>query len=138
MQDFDPQDDNLGVARAIGEIVDRTTLIVHDEIELGKAEILAAVQDLVRGSVAGILGGIFGVFGLVIFLQAGALFLNDLFNWNAYPWLGYLTVAMILFIFGGIAAWIAADACRIVAGPASRDHETELIRGAEERRNNDR
>lgn len=106
LQEFDPQD-NPGVARSIGEIVDRVTLLVHDEIELAKTEILAAVQDLLRGTVAGVLGGIFAVFGLVIFLQAAALFLNDLFDWNSYPWLGYLVVAFTLFIFGGIAAFVA-------------------------------
>ncbi len=106
MQEFDPQD-NPGVARSVGEIVDRVTLLVHDEIELAKSEVLAAVQDLVRGTVAGVLGGIFAIFGLVIFLQAAALFLNDLFDWNAYPWLGYLAVAMLLFIFGAIAALVA-------------------------------
>ncbi len=107
MQDTDPRDDNLGVARSIGEIVDRTTLLVHDEIELAKAEVRSSLQDLLRGSVAGVLGGVFAVFGLVIFLQALALFLNDLFDWDSYPWLGYLTVAMGLFIIGGIVALFA-------------------------------
>lgn len=107
MQEFDPNE-NPGVARSVGEIVDRVTLLVHDEIELAKAELMSAVQNLVRGTVAGVLGGIFAVFGLVIFLQAVALFLNDLFDWDNYPWLGYLVVAMMLFIFGALAAFFAA------------------------------
>jgi uncharacterized membrane protein YqjE len=91
---------------SIGDIIDRTTKIVHEEIELAKAEMASAAQDLLRGSVAGIVGGVFAFFGLFIFLIALSFLIADAVG-TWYPWLGFFIVAFLLFAFGGLLAFIA-------------------------------
>lgn len=97
--------DNQPLGQSIGEIIDRTTALVHEEIELAKAEISISLKNLLRGSVASILGGIFAFFGLFILLIGISFFLSDLLG--DYIWLGFFIVAVALFIVGGIAAWFA-------------------------------
>lgn len=99
-------EDHTPLGESIGEIIDRTTKIVHEEIELAKAEMAAAAQDLLRGSVAGIVGGVFAFFGLFILLIAFSFLVADAVGaW--YPWLGFFIVAFICFIVGGLLAFVA-------------------------------
>lgn len=100
----DEQSTPLGAS--IGEIVDRTTKIVHEEIELAKAEMSIALQDLLRGSVAGIVGGVFAFFGLFILLIALSFLIADAIG-VLYPWLGFFIVAFFCFLIGGALAWVA-------------------------------
>jgi uncharacterized membrane protein YqjE len=98
--------DREPLGASIGEIIDRTTKIVHEEIELAKAEIQVALQDLMRGSVAGIVGGVFAFFGLFILLIALSFLVADAIGaW--YPWLGFFIVAFVCFIIGGALAFVA-------------------------------
>lgn len=99
-------EDTPPLGESIGEIIDRTTKIVHEEIELAKAEISVALQDLLRGSVAGIVGGVFAFFGLFILLIAFSFLVADAVGaW--YPWLGFFIVAFLCFIVGGLLAFVA-------------------------------
>lgn len=99
-------EDNTPLGESIGEIVDRTTKIVHEEIELAKAEMSVALQDLLRGSVAGIVGGVFAFFGLFILLIAFSFLVADAVGaW--YPWLGFFIVAFLCFLLGGLLAFVA-------------------------------
>lgn len=99
-------DDRTPLGDSISEIIDRTTKIVHEEIELAKAEMAVALQDLLRGSVAGIVGGVFAFFGLFILLIAFSFLVADAVGvW--YPWLGFFIVAFICFIVGGALAFVA-------------------------------
>lgn len=94
------------LGQSVGEIIDRTTALVHEEIELAKAEVAIALKNLLRGSVASILGGVFAFFGLIILLMGISLFLTDLIN-DDYPWIGFFVVAVFLFVIGAIAAAFA-------------------------------
>lgn len=94
------------LGESISEIIDRTTKIVHEEIELAKAEMAVALQDLLRGSVAGIVGGVFAFFGLFILLIAFSFLIADAIG-VLYPWLGFFIVAFVCFAVGGVLAWIA-------------------------------
>jgi type IV secretory pathway VirB10-like protein len=99
-------EDRQPLGESIGDIVDRMTTIVHEEIELAKAEISIALQDLMRGSVAGIVGGVFAFFGLFILLIALSFLIADAIGlW--YPWLGFFIVAFICFAIGGALAFLA-------------------------------
>ncbi|MBI5309472.1 MAG: phage holin family protein [Actinobacteria bacterium] len=93
------------LGQSVGEIIDRTTTLVHEEIELAKAEIAISLKNLLRGSVASILGGIFAFFGLIILLIGISFFLSDLLG--DYIWLGFFIVALGLFVVGAIAAVFA-------------------------------
>lgn len=102
-----PEDqDNQPLGQSITEIIDRTTAIVHEEIELAKAEIAISLQNLLRGSVAGIVGGVFAFFGLFILLIGLSFLIGDAIG-AFYPWLGFLIVAFFLFLFGGLLAVFA-------------------------------
>lgn len=94
------------LGQSVGEIIDHTTALVHEEIELAKAEVAIALKNLLRGSVASILGGVFAFFGLIILLMGISLFLTDLIN-DDYPWIGFFIVALVLFVIGAIAAMFA-------------------------------
>lgn len=100
------QDDNQRLGESIGEIIDRTTRIVHEEIELAKAEVAIAARDLLRGSVVGIVGGVFAFFGLFVLLFACSFLIGDAIGlW--YPWLGFFIVAFSCFLIGGLLALVA-------------------------------
>ena len=96
------------LGQAIQDVGDKLQLLVHEEIELAKAEMTEKVTKLIRGAVAGIIAGIFAVFALVYLLHsfswgAWALFSDD----ANYVWLGYLLVGALLLIVGGLAGFLA-------------------------------
>lgn len=101
----DPQE-NQPLGHSIGDIIDRTTALVHDEIELARTEITISIKNLMRGWIAAILGGIFAFFGLIIMLIGVSFFLTDLIA-DQYIWIGFFIVAVFLFIVGTIAAFFA-------------------------------
>ncbi len=97
------------LAQTVQEITERVTLLVHEEIELAKAEVAGKVTKLLRGIVIGVAAGIFVVVGL-LFLLHGMAWLA----WYALPvgngsffW-GFFVVAGLLFLSGGIAGYLAA------------------------------
>lgn len=96
------------LAQTVQEISERVTLLVHEEIELAKAEVTAKVTKLVRGIVIGVAAGIFVVVGLLFALHGMAWL-----AWYALPvgtgsffW-GFFVVAGLLFILGGISGYLA-------------------------------
>jgi len=97
------------LAQTVQEISERVTLLVHEEIELAKAEVTGKVTKLLRGIVVGLAAGIFVIVGL-LFLLHGLAWLA----WYALPvgsgsffW-GFFFVAGLLFICGGVAGYLAA------------------------------
>ncbi|MGZ4201683.1 MAG: phage holin family protein [Thermoleophilaceae bacterium] len=92
----------------VNEISEKATLLVHEEIELAKAEVTQKVSRIAKGAVLATVGGIFLVFMLIYFLQALALFLDDILNVNpSGVWIGYLIVTGGLLLLGVIAILIA-------------------------------
>jgi len=97
------------LAQTVQEISERVTLLVHEEIELAKAEVTGKVTKLLRGIVIGVAAGIFVVIGL-LFLLHGMAWLA----WYAVPvgdssvfW-GFFFRAGMLFLLGGLAGYLAA------------------------------
>jgi uncharacterized membrane protein YqjE len=105
------------IARAIDEVSQRALVLVHEEIELAKAEVTVKVTKLVRGAVVGIAAGIFAVFGL-LFLLHGLAWLAwfELFPDNQYFW-GFFVVAAVLFLLGALAGFMAARAFKAGSPP---------------------
>jgi hypothetical protein len=103
-----------GVATALAEISDRATLLIHEEIELAKAEVTEKVSDLARGAAVGVAAGIF-VVTAIFFVLIGCA-------WVLYYYLpigttftyfvGFFAMALILLILGVIAGFIAARVVR--------------------------
>ena len=96
--------------RSVGELVidvsERVSLLVREEIELAKAEVTEKVTQLVRGSVVGIVAGVFAWLGLAMLMHAFAWLLNELF-FEDEIWLGFLVEAVIWFLIAAAAGFFA-------------------------------
>ena len=97
------------LGQTVQDISERVTLLVHEEIELAKAEVTGKITKLLRGIVIGAAAGIFVIFGLLFALHGMAWL-----AWYALPvgngsffW-GFFVVAGLLFLLGGIAGYLAA------------------------------
>jgi uncharacterized membrane protein YqjE len=100
--------DTSELGQAVQDITETATLLIREEIELAKTEVMQKVTKLIAGAVVGIVAGIFAVFGLIYFLHSMAWLIWELIEGDVNsPWLGYLIVAVLLFVFGAIAAFIA-------------------------------
>jgi len=96
------------VVAAIQEVTERAQVIVREEIELAKTEITEKVTKLVKGAVVGGAAAVFAILGLILLLHG--------FSWlawyalpvgeSAYFW-GFFLVALILFLLGGLAGFLA-------------------------------
>jgi uncharacterized membrane protein YqjE len=97
------------LAHTVQDISERVALLVHEEIELAKAEVTGKVTKLLRGIVIGLAAGIFVIVGM-LFLLHGMAWLA----WYALPvgdgsiYWGFFFVAGLLFVLGGIAGYLAA------------------------------
>jgi uncharacterized membrane protein YqjE len=99
--------DTSELGRAIQDVTERASLLVREEIELAKTEMTEKASKLGKGAGIGGAAGVFAVFGLLSLLHAAAWAIASLLD-SDNPSLGYLIVAVLLFIFGAIAGLIAA------------------------------
>ncbi len=75
------------------------TLLVREEIELAKVEVTQKATSLARGTVAGLIGAVVGVFALIFVLEAIAWALNSVFVAGAGDlWVGFTIVAVALIL----------------------------------------
>jgi uncharacterized membrane protein YqjE len=106
------------LAQAVQEVTERASLLVREEIELAKTEMTEKVTKLIRGAVVGIVAGIFAVFGLIYLLHALAWGIWDLIGGTRNFWLGFLIVAVLLFVVGALAGFLAMKAIKRGSPPA--------------------
>ena len=100
--------DTSELGQAIQDVTERASLLVREEIELAKTEVIEKVTKLLKGAVVGLVAGIFAVFGLIYLLNAAAWGIWDLIGSSRNFWIGFLIVAVILFLLGGLAGFLAA------------------------------
>jgi putative superfamily III holin-X len=100
----DQQTSELG--KAIQEVSEKASLLVREEIALAKAELSEKVSGLAKGAAVGAAAGVFILAGLIYFLHFLALLIADVLGSDT--WLGYLIVAGVLFLLGGLAGFMAA------------------------------
>jgi uncharacterized membrane protein YqjE len=119
------------IATAITEVSERATLLVHEEIELAKAEVTEKVTKLARGAVVGVAAGVFFVMALVFALVGCAWLLYYYLPVSdfAYFW-GFFAMAVILLLLGALAGLIAAKVVKKGAPPVPTMaiEEARLIR----------
>ena len=125
-----PDNQTSDLAQAIQEASERASLLVREEIELAKAEMTEKVTKLLKGAVVGLVAGIFAVFGLIYLLHAAAWGIWQATGTDTSFWIGFLVVAVVLFILGALAAFVA---CRAVKKgspptPAMAIEEGRLIK----------
>src|SRR3954469_2862385 len=99
----DPQVSELG--KAITEVSEKASLLVREEIALAKAELTEKISGLVKGAAVGAAAGVFILAGLIYFQHFAALGIAELLGQTW--WLGYLIVAGVLFLLGGVAGFLA-------------------------------
>jgi uncharacterized membrane protein YqjE len=110
------QTDNSDLGDAIQDVTEKLSLLFREEVELAKTEVTEKASKLIKGAVVGIVAGIFAVFGLIYLLHSGAWAIYDVIGSDS-PWLGYLIVAVVLFVLGALAGFIAARLVKRGAPP---------------------
>jgi uncharacterized small protein (DUF1192 family) len=106
------------LVQTVTEISDRMTNLVRDEIELAKAEVTKKAMSLLRGVAAVAAGAVFGVFAIVMGLEAAAWALNAILVPGAGSiWEGFLIVFGVLAILAVVAFMVAWRALKSGAPP---------------------
>ncbi len=95
-----------GAEKSLGEIVaevsEKASLLVREEIELAKAEMLAKAKTLGRGAAVAAAAGVFLVFALVMLLHTMSWFWVDLFDFSQ-PWMGFGITTVLLVALAAVA-----------------------------------
>jgi uncharacterized membrane protein YqjE len=123
--------DNSDLGQAIQDVSEKMSLLVREEIELAKTEMLEKVTRLAKGAAIAIAAGIFAVFGLVYLGDAVAWLIWEVIEGDVNsPWLGFLIVAVLIFVLGIIAGLVAARLFKRGAPPAPQMaiEEAKLIK----------
>jgi uncharacterized membrane protein YqjE len=98
--------DTSELGQAIQDVTEKTSLLIREEIELAKTEVTEKVTKLIKGAVVGIVAGIFAVFGLIYLLHSAAWGIWEVVGGDG-PWIGFLIVAVALFLLGALAGLLA-------------------------------
>jgi hypothetical protein len=108
-----------GLVQAITEVSEKASLLVRDEIELAKAEVVQKVTKIGKGAVIAAAAGIFvlGALVMILFGLAWLAYWAIPFPDGQYFW-GYFTVAAILLLLAGLAGFIAYRALKAGTPPA--------------------
>ena len=105
----------------VSEVSEKASLLVREEIELAKAEVLAKAKKMGRGAGIGVAAGVFLVFALVMFLHTLAWLLVEIFDFQI--WVGFGIVTLLLVVLATIAGFLAARWLK--AGPPTPDMAIE-------------
>jgi Putative Actinobacterial Holin-X, holin superfamily III len=90
--------ENENLTSAVTEVSEQVSVLIREEIELARAEVTAKVTSLARGAIAVAAGAVFGLFGLVLFLETMAWVLNAIITDSAGSiWVGFMIVTALLF-----------------------------------------
>jgi Putative Actinobacterial Holin-X, holin superfamily III len=102
MKPPDTAEKSLG--EIVGEVSQKASLLVREEIELAKAEVTTKATKIGKG-VAAFGGAAFiGLLGLIFVFHTLAWGLSDWFSLKI--WVGYGIVTLGLFLLAGLAAFI--------------------------------
>jgi len=98
--------EDMTVGELVFEVSDQASTLIREEIELAKTEVTEKFNSLLRGSVAGLVAGIFALLALALAMHGFAWHLNDLVFDN--PWAGFFVEAglfLLIGIGGGLFAY---------------------------------
>jgi len=120
------------LGRAVNDVVEKTQLLVREEIELAKAEVTDKVTKLAKGAAVGTAAGVFLLNAIFLLLHAA--------SWGAYDvtndvsedniWLGFVIIAVLLIILAAVAGFLAYRFIKKGAPPTPKMamEEAQLIR----------
>jgi uncharacterized membrane protein YqjE len=107
--------EEMTVGELVFEVSDQASVLIREEIELAKTEITEKVNRLLRGSVVGLVAGIFVLLALALGMNGIAWLLNDeVFN-NA--WAGFFVEAAVFVVVAAGAGFYAYRAFKRGAPP---------------------
>ncbi len=107
--------EEMTVGELVFEVSDRASVLIREEIELAKTEVTEKVNRLLRGSVAGLIAGIFALLALFLIMHGVAWLLNDLVFNNF--WTGFFVEAVLFLLIGAAAGWFAYRSFQRAAPP---------------------
>ena len=106
------------IATAITDVTERFTVLIHEEIELAKAEVTEKTTKLAKGAIVAVAAGVFIVTALFFVLIGLAFLLYYVFPVNAFAYFwGFFAMALILIVLGAIAGLVAAKVVKKGAPP---------------------
>jgi uncharacterized membrane protein YqjE len=119
------------LARAVQDITEKAQLLIHEEIELAKAEMTEKVTKLIKGAIFGIVAGVFAIFALVYLLHALSWGIWEVLGSDSNFWLGFLITGAAILILGVIAGLIAMRMIKRGSPPKPQMaiEEAQLIKG---------
>ena len=126
-----PDQQTSELARAVQDITEKAQLLVHEEIELAKAEMTEKITKLLKGAVFGIVAGVFAVFALIYLLHSLSWGFWEVLGNESNFWLGFLITGVLILILGVIAGLIAVRLIKKGTPPKPELalEEAQLIRG---------
>jgi uncharacterized membrane protein YqjE len=126
-----PEPTPTELARAIQDVTERAQLLVREEVELAKAEMVEKVTKLIKGAVFGLVAGVFAVFALIYLVEALAWGINDILDVTTAVWAGFLISGGLILLFGIIAGLIAMRLVKKGSPPTPQMaiEEAQLIKG---------
>jgi hypothetical protein len=101
----DPGQKPDSLAAAVTEVSEKVSVLVREEIELAKTEVVTKVSSIARGAAAVAVGAVFGFFALIFALLTLAWGLEALLN---NIWIGFgIVMVLLLLLTGGafLFAW---------------------------------
>jgi uncharacterized membrane protein YqjE len=106
------------IATAIADVSERFATLVHEEIELAKAEVAEKTTKLAKGAIVAVAAGVFLVTALFFVLIGLAFLLYYVFPVNAFAYFwGFFAMALILIVLGALAGLVAAKVVKRGAPP---------------------
>jgi hypothetical protein len=114
----DTSEKSLG--EIVAEVSEKASLLVREEIELAKAEVIGKARTLGKGAAVAAAAGVFLVFAVVMLLQTLAWFLADIFD---NVWIGFGIVTLLLILMG-VGAGLKARSW-LSTGPPTPDAAIE-------------
>jgi uncharacterized membrane protein YqjE len=119
------------LARAVQDITEKAQLLVHEEIELAKAEMTEKVKKLLKGAIFGVVAGVFAVFALVYLLHALSWGIWEVIGGESNFWLGFVITGGLILVLGAVAGLVAMRLIKKGSPPKPELalEEAQLIKG---------
>ena len=121
--------DDKSVGELVFDVSEKASSLVREEIELAKAEVSEKVGKLLRGSVVGIVAGVFAFLALILVMEGIAWLLNEeVFDGKAWP--GFFVEAAIFLLVAAGAGYFAYRSVMAGAPPVPEQaiEEAKLTR----------
>lgn len=125
-----PDDAEKPVGELVFDVSEQVSGLVRDEVELAKAEVREKATQLARGSVTGIVAGVFAFLALILFMHGVAWLLTDLF-FGDHVWIGYMVESAAFVVIGAFAALFAYRSFQAGAPPVPEQAIEEAKRTKE-------